>query len=202
MGLFSRKNRERGFKPEKQLYGEEKAEYQASRYAVNRQRSLDKLKETSSNAKNIFYNNSKTGKISSAVGRATRRNAFRSLTNQPGYRRPPMQQSSSTSFSVANAPRHTGRRGRPVGSYKSEYAAYGGVYNFRKEQNHRRALERMQALKNASINPQQQQILAQIAARERAQQMNPENAVIPDTRGEVRLKSIHQEIDDFSNLVP
>lgn len=96
----------------------------------------------------------------------------------------------------------TGRRGRPVGSFDPRYARYGGVYGFRKAEAHRRAIEKLEALRRAAINPQQQAVLDQIEARERARRENIENRTFPDTRGEVRLRSIHQEIDDAANVIP
>lgn len=91
-------------------------------------------------------------------------------------------------------------RGRPVGTKDVRYAAYGGVYGYRKAMAQRRFLERQQALRNAAVNPQQQAILAQIEARRRAQAMNPEGRTIADTNGDVYLGDIMREIDDASNL--
>jgi hypothetical protein len=96
----------------------------------------------------------------------------------------------------------TGVRGRPRGSYDKRYAAAGGVYNWRKEQAHRRQIEKMQALRAAAINPRQQAVLAQIEARQRQEQMAPENQTIPNTNGRVPLRSLHQEAEDAANLFP
>lgn len=95
-----------------------------------------------------------------------------------------------------------GGRGRPRGSFDSRYAQYGGVYGYRKALAIRNAQIRAQLLRDRAVTPQQQQILAQIEARNRMQQMSPENQTIPDTQGVVRTRSIHQEIDDAANLVP
>lgn len=92
--------------------------------------------------------------------------------------------------------------GRPRGTYDRRYAAYGGVYGYRKILNARLREQRMQALRNATINPQQQQILANVEARERAQRENPENRVIPDTSGQVDMDSIMDEINRASNAFP
>lgn len=95
-----------------------------------------------------------------------------------------------------------GRRGRPRGSFDSRYAAYGGVYGYRKQLNASLRIQKLQALRNSAINPQQQAILAQIEARQRQQQQAPENQIIPDTSGNVRLRSIHDEITDAANIIP
>jgi hypothetical protein len=93
-------------------------------------------------------------------------------------------------------------RGRPRGTYKGVYAQAGGVYNWRKEQSHRRALERLQATQRATINPRQQQVINQVEAQDRYNQSNPENRVIPDSSGRIPLRKIMDEIDFSANLFP
>lgn len=97
---------------------------------------------------------------------------------------------------------NSGGRGRPSGSYDPRYAAYGGVYGFRKVQAQQLREARLQAIRNATINPQQQAILARAEAQRRAALTNPENQIIPDTSGKVPLRSIHQEIEDAANIFP
>lgn len=93
-------------------------------------------------------------------------------------------------------------RGRPAGSYDQRYRAYGGVYGYRKILTAQLRQQRLQSLRDAAVTPQQQNILAQIEARQRAQQTSPENQLIPDTRGQVPMKSIHQEADEYANIFP
>jgi hypothetical protein len=91
-------------------------------------------------------------------------------------------------------------RGRPKGAYDARYAAYGGVYGFRKVMAAQLAQQRLQAMRQATISPQQQAILSQVEAQQRARQVNPENQTIPTTTGQVRLKNIHDEIEAASHL--
>lgn len=95
-----------------------------------------------------------------------------------------------------------GRRGRPVGSYKPEYAAVGGVYEYRKRQALERFKARQEYLRSRAINPQQQQILAQIEAREAAKRQDIERRPIADTRGNVATRGIMDEINDAANIFP
>jgi hypothetical protein len=98
--------------------------------------------------------------------------------------------------------RTSGGRGRPRGSYDLRYAKYGGVYGYRKMLNAQLRQQRLETMRRNVVNPQQQAILDQMEARERARQTNLENQTIADTRGEVRLRSIHDEINDAANAVP
>jgi hypothetical protein len=93
-------------------------------------------------------------------------------------------------------------RGRPVGTYDSRYARFGGVYGWRKYQAHQMRLQRLEALRRAAVNPRQQQILNQIEARDQAQRMSPEAKPIPNTYGQVPMKGFMDEINFSANLVP
>ena len=94
-----------------------------------------------------------------------------------------------------------GRRGRPVGSYDSRYAQYGGVYGYRKMLNAQLRQQRMESLRRATINPQQQQVLNQIERREQIRRQSPESKTIPDTAGNVFMSDIMRDINDASNMV-
>jgi hypothetical protein len=96
---------------------------------------------------------------------------------------------------------HTGKRGRPAGTYDKRYAVYGGVYGFRKVLSTQLRQQRMEAMQRATISPQQQIILNQIRQRQMQEQMNPESAIIPSTNGQVPMNKIFQEIDDATRLV-
>jgi hypothetical protein len=95
-----------------------------------------------------------------------------------------------------------GGRGRPKGTFDSRYAAYGGVYGYRKVLAAQLRQQRFNQLQASTVSPQQQLILDQIRAREEAKRTNPENQAIPDTSGRVDTRSIHREADDYSRLFP
>jgi len=94
-----------------------------------------------------------------------------------------------------------GTRGRPAGpSGKYYIPGIGpvGVYEFRKYLSSVLAKRKLESQQQMQMSP-----LAIARARAlQAQQQNPENKTIPDTRGSVPLRSIHQEIDDYANLFP
>lgn len=95
----------------------------------------------------------------------------------------------------------TGRRGRPRGSLDQRYAQYGGVYGYRKYMAQQMRLQRIEAMKRATINPQQAEVIRRIEQRQQYEQQNPENKIIPDTYGNVPMRRIQQDIDDAVNLV-
>jgi hypothetical protein len=95
----------------------------------------------------------------------------------------------------------TGRRGRPSGSFDPRYAKYGGVYGYRKYLATQLRIQRMEALRRATINPQQQAVLNQIERREQLRRMNPENKAIPDTSGTIFMADIQKDINNAVNLV-
>jgi hypothetical protein len=61
-------------------------------------------------------------------------------------------------------------------------------------------MQRMEALRRATITPQQQVVMQQIETRERQRQMSPEGRIIPDTSGNVDMNSIFDEINRASNV--
>lgn len=170
---------------------------QADYYNIRREQQRNEAKKRLAQLREYQRNKSN---VSGTIGRG-----IRSLSNQ---RFALMNSNTNVNY---NAPRasavatatvvHTGRRGRPRGSYSQRYAAYGGVYEYRKRLNAQLRVEKAQMLRDAAVTPQQQAILRQIEARKQAEQMAPENRTIPDTRGKVSLRSIHQEIDDAAHLV-
>jgi len=100
-------------------------------------------------------------------------------------------------------------RGRPVGSYAPEYQQFGGVYNARKVVAQQRALERAEAMRQATISPEQQQIINQFEAQRRARMGTPFGwesvSVSNDIKKEVSstsLGSLQDEIDKACNEVP
>lgn len=95
----------------------------------------------------------------------------------------------------------SGRPGRPVGSKDPRYAAYGGVYGWRKAQAQQRALQRIQAMQQATVSPEQQAYLNQIRARQQANALDPERRIIPTTYGSIpTMNSIQNEIDDATRI--
>ncbi len=96
----------------------------------------------------------------------------------------------------------TGKRGRPKGSYAPKYARFGGVYGYRKWLRNQLKIKRIQALKQNTLNPRQQQIFEQIKRRDEMARLSPENKTFPDTYGDVPLGGIMDEIKKATNLVP
>ena len=96
----------------------------------------------------------------------------------------------------------TNRRvGRPRGSLDPRYRQYGGVYGYRKFIATQNFIAKQNALRNASLTPDQQRALANINQREMMQRNAPENRTIPDTTGQFNLSGLFKEIDDATNLV-
>jgi len=95
----------------------------------------------------------------------------------------------------------TGRRGRPKGSYDLRYAKWGGVYGYRKAMAQNRRLERIQALRDASVTPRQQQTLRRIEMRNQMEQQRKERNPFHGTSGSVQLGEIMNEINRATNLV-
>ena len=94
----------------------------------------------------------------------------------------------------------TGKKGRPAGTLDKRYAAFGGVYGWRKYQATQLKIARMNAMQQATVSPEQQAYLNQMRARQQASQMNPERRTIPTTFGTIPLKGIMDEIDAASNI--
>lgn len=96
--------------------------------------------------------------------------------------------------------KYTGRRGRPRGTVDPRYAPYGGVYGFRKAQALAIRQARLEAMRRATVTPQQELLLRQIEARRMAEMQNPERKTIPSTYGRVPISGIMEEIDSASKL--
>jgi hypothetical protein len=109
------------------------------------------------------------------------------------YGRAPMTSSGRSS--------HPGGRGRPKGTYDPRYAKYGGVYGYRKMLNYQLRVQRLEAMRRASVSPQQQNVINQFEQRQQMQRVDPERQVIPDIRGYSPLGSFNNEVDDAANLV-
>lgn len=105
---------------------------------------------------------------------------------------------------ITSIPRQVSRGklpvGRPRGRYDPRYAAYGGVYNFRKVQSQQRTLQRLQFQRDANLSPEEQAALNQIRAKQAAQRLNPESRVIPDTDGRFDFRNIFKEIEEASQV--
>lgn len=162
-------------------------------------KTLNESRSTLDKNRRASFNNSGFGKFLAGASRVRQQqNTYgNAIKNEPSFLSP--------QFQGYNAPKTVkGRvkfgRGRPKGTYDQRYAAYGGVYGYRKAMSHARAMARLEAMRRTAVTPQQEQIIRNIEARRMAEQSNPENQTIPDTKGEVRLRSIHQEIDDYSRI--
>lgn len=177
------------FNPQRFLTEDEKADYQNLKYGQGRELALKRLqalKETKKQTSSNGFSNY----LKSRVGLA--KSPAKSLSSSLyGNQQPTV----AVGF-------RTGKRGRPRGTKDPRYAAYGGVYEFRKLQAQRRALEKIRARQMGQVTPEQQDMLSRAARQRYAAQMNPENQVIPDTFGRVKTKSIQDEINDACNIVP
>jgi hypothetical protein len=98
--------------------------------------------------------------------------------------------------------RSAGRSGRPSGTYDRRYAAYGGVYGYRKMLAAKLRAERIQMMREATVNPRQRAILSQVEVRDAAVRMNPERRTFPDSSGKINMSSFMQEVDDAAGIVP
>jgi hypothetical protein len=96
----------------------------------------------------------------------------------------------------------SGKRGRPRGSLDRRYAAYGGVYGWRKHQAAQLRMQKMQMQRQTSVTPQQEQQLRYIQQRQMAVRQDPERQIFPDTTGNVDLNSIFRDIDSAAGMVP
>ena len=149
------------------------------------------------------YRKSRTGRFGSALAGGIKTIGTRGGTTRFLYRQ---QITPVNPFSKAPKQKRTiqgnttGRRGRPQKSYDQRYAQYGGVYGYRKYLANQYRMQRMEALRRATITPQQQVVMQQIESRERQRQMSPEGRVIPDTSGNVDMNSIFDEINRASNV--
>lgn len=111
----------------------------------------------------------------------------------------------TTAFSFIKSPskflysRH--QSGRPKGTLDKRYAAYGGVYNFRKIQAQQRRLQRIAAMQRATISPQEQAVINQVRQQQMSNAQNPEMRIVPDTNGKIDMKKYFQDIDSAANLI-
>jgi len=96
----------------------------------------------------------------------------------------------------------SGRKGRPRGSLDKRYAAYGGVYGWRKYQASQLRMQRLEQQRKMAVTPQQEQQLRVIQQRQMVQRQDPERKTFPDTYGQVDLNSIFRDIDDAAGMVP
>ena len=181
------------------------AEYRKLKQSLERKQAQERLKNLRKQAKYQrwvrTYEATPTGKtgriIGQTIGTLQRKHGVTNLLYRNQVN--PTRSNTSTSTKTFPTPYRTGKVGRPYGSVKPEYAKFGGVYEFRKAQAHRRALERAQYLRDRAITPSQQEALRQIELRQATQRQNMEARPIPDTRGDVSLQGIFQEIDNASH---
>lgn len=101
-----------------------------------------------------------------------------------------------------------GGRGRPRGP-SGRYVIPGvgpvGVYEYRlwlRSQLRNKRMAIQQQVERNRLSPGQIQALAAYQARQNQTYDDPENKVIPDTRGNIPMRSIHEEIDAFASDLP
>jgi len=148
------------------------------------------------------YDNSFAGKISKGVTHSLKfiKHPTRTLyetQNRPPIARSPYEKEKKVGRAFSG-------RGRPVGTTKYFDPRTGqpiGVYEYRKVQSHLHRMETLQAQRTAGLNPYEQRALQQADAQQRYQQQNIESRPIPDTTGQVNMRSIHQEADAYAHLV-
>jgi hypothetical protein len=76
------------------------------------------------------------------------------------------------------------------------------VYGYRKWLSQQRWKEKQEILSQSVASPIQRERLRQIQMQEQMRQQSPEAQIIPNTYGNIPLmKTIHQEINDYANLV-
>jgi len=156
------------------------------------------------------------GRVSNTVGRAFSfiKNPSRVLYQQQGAERPrlardPYRKTRRGRYGYNAIPRQTaagiqsGRIGRPIGTVKYVNPMTGqpiGVYEYRKILSAQLRSQILQARGQAQLSPMQRQTLQQLDAQQRYQQQNIESRPIPDTNGQVNLRSIHEEADSYAHL--
>jgi len=165
------KKSRKSFQPSRFLTDDERFDYNGIQYDKGRKKAVEILR------RERFVNKTKTGRLGNFI--------VNSVNNVPRL----------------NGAVRRGGRGRPSGSYDPRYAKFGGVYGFRKVQAAQLRQQRFQQLRDATITPQQQAYLAQIEARERANQQAPEAQTIPTTTGRFNLQNIHDEIDAAARII-
>lgn len=194
---MAKKGREGYLAPKVVLTQRELSEYKGSRQILERFRRLKELEAKKKQLKRLSsqvkYERSRYGKVGKGIAAGF---SFLSSPTRALYAK--SQPVIAEKKTIQG--RSTGKVGRPRGSYNQLYAAYGGVYGFRKAQALERFKERQRILQERAITPQQQIILQQIRARQEAQRRSPESKVYPDTNGDVQMNNIFQEIDELSNI--
>ena len=196
------------------LTAKENAEYERQRMLPERRRLLNQIetgrRQSKINAREERYNNSGSGRFAKKTTgflrgfqSVARRGVARSLyeRNTTPYTRPYQQPNQQQNYGRRTGASSGGGRGRPSGTYDQRYAAYGGVYGYRKAMAQQRWKERQQILQNSVTNLRQRQILNQINQRDEYQRRSPESQTFPDTDGHVGTRSIMDEINDACNAV-
>jgi len=197
--------------PRKLLSPEEYAEYKRQQQEPRRAELQEKLKQGAKNIKRFEvqrrYATSRTGRFSGFL----QRNIQRAQRPQPVAAALYEQSIPITSKNVQQEyptmPRTVrgssgGKVGRPRQTYDKRYAAYGGVYGYRKMLAAKLRAQKFELIRQNTISPQQQMVMNQLASQQAYAQQNPENKAIPDTYGQVRTRGIMDEIDFAANLVP
>jgi len=147
------------------------------------------------------YDNSRTGKFNRGVAKTF--NFIKSPTRAIYQAEARPRLARNPYAKVRRIGRGVSGRGRPYGTVKYVNPETGqpiGVYEYRKILSAQLRNQRMQSIRNNTLNPMQQQALQRLDAQERYNQSNIESRPIPDTTGQVNLRSIHQEADDYAHL--
>jgi hypothetical protein len=200
---MARKEKKASFlSPQRLLTPEQYARYREERKIIEREKLLKRMEARSAIIprlqKQTTYDRSKFGSAGKRIA-----SGFQFMQSPSQFLN---QRSTSPIGGVAKS---TGvvrkgynfRPGRPKGTYDQRYAAYGGVYGWRKAQALERFKQRQEILRNTAVTPRQQMILAQINARDQYNAQNVESQIIPDTKGGVHLKGIFDEVDAASRMV-
>jgi len=165
---------------------------------VKEKQQLNKIKRL--RADEAYYK-TPSGKVSKGATRVAG-----ILTTKRGITKALYSRTMPVSIGSASAIR-TGKRGRPFGTYDPRYAAYGGVYGFRRAQSQMNRQQRQQYLQNIAQNPQQQAALAYIEAR-RKEKLRQQQQIFPDVRNDAMIaesnifNQLNIDVDNASNLVP
>ena len=156
-------------------------------------------------AKMERYKQSRSGKLGKSISGGLRNiqtfgtaRGARNYYQSRGYL-PPSSMSQASKGSNSSSKGY-GKRGRPVGTKDPRYAAYGGVYGWRKAQALANRQARLQMMRQSTVSPQQEAYLRQLEARNQAVRQDPERRVFPDTNGGVNLRGIQSEIDNAAHI--
>lgn len=185
-------------KSEAEAYKKQKEQIAAMNY---RQKMGEQRSEIKFRGNKTGYAKSRSGRFSAAIS-----SGFRAMrpggVTQALYRRtgqlPP--QNIQSRFKTVQGVR-TGKKGRPAGTLDKRYAAYGGVYGYRKILAARLREQRLQINRRYQVSPGQEQVLQQVAMRQQAARVNPEAQIFPDTDGNVNMNKIFKDIMDAANAV-